>query len=321
MAETTFKVDNWLIQETYNLFGARRAGQMFLPGMEPFGPFDLWATFALYSLLDPNNPTAAVETTPTELLETLEFAKTVSEALGGYATFTSEQYALIEEALHRLYSVEVNLEGFYSVKTGGRGRPSKQRVAYRGRILVEYAYIYPPEVTPPEHTRGKRVNVNRTKTTNGEPPPPIWKLADGPRPVGIMYRLSPRLTEGLQGGNIGKTIFPLQLFKLRPQLQPYPIATRLLVWISRQTKRTFSRTVDGLASEINVKGKDRRRTRKTLLDYLALLKDLGIVEDFAAVGDRVTITKAAAWHFPRGDKKLALGGDDDAEEGDDEATD
>lgn len=315
MSETTFKVDNWLIQESYNLFGARRAGQMFLPGMEPFGPFDLWATFALYSLLDPNNPTAAVETTPTELLETLEFAKTVSEALGGYATFTSEQYGLIEETLHRLYSVEVSLRGFYSVRAGGRGRPAKQWVEYQGRILVEYAYIYPPDVTPPDHApRGKRVNVNRTKTTNGEPPPPIWKLADGPRPVGIMYRLSPRLTEGLQGGNIGKTIFPLQLFKLRPQLQPYPIATRLLVWISRQTKRAVSRTVDGLASEINVKGKDRRRTRKILLDYLALLKDLGVVKTFAALGDRVTITKADAWHFGKGDKKLASGeGDEDGE--------
>lgn len=288
---------------------ARRAAQMYLPGMEPFGPFDLWATFALYSLLDPNNPTAAVQTTPTELLETLEFAKTISLALG-YTTFTSEQYTLIEESLHRLYSVEVNLRGFYSVKTGGRGRPSKQWVEYKGRMLVEYAYIYPPDVTPPDHApRGKKVNVNRTKTTNGDPPPPIWKLIDGTRPVGIMYRLSPRLTEGLQGGNIGKTVFPLQLFKLRPQLQPYPIATRLLVWITRQTKPTFSRTIDGLASEINVKGKDRRRTRKSLLDYLALLEDLGIVQDFAATGDRVTITKADAWHFGKGDKKLASGED------------
>lgn len=317
MTETTFKVDNWLIQESYNLFGARRtAAQMFLPGMEPFGPFDLWATLALYSLLDPNNPTDAVETTPTELLETLEFAKTVSEALGGYATFTSEQYGLIEESLHRLYSVKVQLRGFYSVKTGGRGRPSKQWVEYNERILVSYGYIYPPDVTPPEHTRGKRVNVNRTKTTNGDPPPPIWKLTDGPRPVGIRFRLSPDLVEGLQGGRIGTTVFPLQIFKLRPQLINSPIATRLLVWITRQTKRTFSRAIDGLASEINVKGKDSRRTRKTLLDYLALLKDLGIVEGFAAVGDRVTITKADAWHFPRGDKKLASEDTDDDPEGD-----
>lgn len=247
----------------------------------------------------------------------MEFAKTVSEALGGYETFTSEQYGLIEESLHRLYSVEVYLRDFYTVKTGGRGRPSKQWVEYRGRILVSYKYIYPPDVTPPESAhRGKRVNVNKTKTSTGEPPPPIWKLTDGPRPIGIEFRLSPDLVEGLQGGKIGATIFPLQpLFALRPKLQSRPLATRLLVWSLRQTKRTFSRTIDGLANEINAKGKDQRRTRKNILDYLAILKELGVVENFVAVGDRVTITKADAWHFPKGDKKLALEGEDNEGEG------
>lgn len=55
-------------------------------------------------MIDQKKPTAPIKTTYTELLKTLEFAKTVSDALEGHTTFTSDQYQTIEESLHRLHS-------------------------------------------------------------------------------------------------------------------------------------------------------------------------------------------------------------------------
>lgn len=302
MANEGFKVDNWLIQNASKLFGTRRAVQLALPGMEPFSPFDLWATLGLYSLLDSADPTAEVRTTPTAILDVLNFAKVVSEALG-YPTYTSDDYGMIDESLQRLFTVEVHLRDYYEIKKGGRGRPSKEWVEYSGRILVSYKYHYPEDVTPPEVApRSKRINVNRATTPDGQPGPPIWKLNDSSKATGISFRFAPDLVQGLQGGNIGATVFPIQVFKLRPELQPYPIATRLLVWTLRQTRSTIDRKLDTLANEINIRGKDRRRNRETLIKYLGLLEDLGIVADVQVdhLSNRVIYRKATDWHFPKG---------------------
>ena len=325
---TTFKVDNWLIQNVPNTFGARRpkldSDQLYLPGLEPFGPFDLWATFALYSLLDQERPEEAVRTTPTELLEILEFAKFVSDALAGYETFKSKHYRMVEEALHRLYTVNVNWKGYYKVMTGKRGRPEKRWIDYNDRILVRVGYIYPEGVTPPENERpSQRKNVNKAMTTTGEPGPPIYKLTTGPKPEFVEFRFAPDLVKGLKGENIGSTTIPQQFFNLRAKFQPYPLATRLLVWTFRQTARRMTRDIDRLIAELNFKGVDATRNRRQLLDFFAMLQEAGVVESFHfdPTTNKITFKKADAWHFPRGKKtELEEGdhGDEDGEEADDE---
>ena len=303
MTRDTFGVDNWWVQNSPTLYGTRRVRQLYLPGMEPFSPFDLWATLGLYSLIAPADPTAEVRTTPTAILDVLNFAKVVNEAFG-YPTHTSDDYRMIDEALQRLFTVEVHLRNYYNkVKKGSRGRPSKEWVEYSGRILVSYKYHYPEDVTPPEVApRSKRINVNRATTPDGQPGPPIWKLNDSSKATGISFRFAPDLVQGLQGGNIGATIFPIELFTLRPQLQPYPIATRLLVWTLRQTRSTIDRKLDTLANEINIRGKDRKRNRESIVKYLELLEELGIVADLQVdpLNNRVIYRKATGWHFAKG---------------------
>ena len=73
--------------------------QLALPGLAPFGAFDEWNVLGLYSLLDPEHPTAPVSTTYTELAETLQFSRVVSTALEGYETFPSETYDMVAESL------------------------------------------------------------------------------------------------------------------------------------------------------------------------------------------------------------------------------
>lgn len=311
MTRQTFRVDNALIQTAPALFASSRrtAVQMSLPGLTPFGPFDYWATLALYSLLDPQRPGDPVQTTPTELLRTLDFAREVSEALAGYGTFQTEAYDLINDTLHRLYTVEVYLKNFWSVKTGKAGRPKKQWVEFRGRILVSYQYTYAPGITPAHMLpAGRRRNVNTATAANGEAGPPIWREVEGPRPVGIEYRLSPDLIKGLTGeaGNIGATILPVKIFGLRPTFGPYPTATRLLVWVCRQTAQTVTRYIDKLADELAVKGHDRRRNREAILRGFVMLKTAGVIDDFAVEGEKITFTKAVGWHFAR-----AVEGDED----------
>ena len=324
----TFKVDNRFIQNVPSTFGSRRpklgSDQLYLPGLEPFGPFDLWATFALFSLLDQERPEEVVRTTPTELLEILEFAKVVSDALAGYETFKSKHYRMVEEALHRLYTVQVNWRGYYNVMTGKRGRPEKRYVDYNDRILVRVGYIYPEGVTPPEQERPtKRKNVNKAMTTTGEPGPPIYKLTSGPKPEFVEFRFAPDLVKGLQGEMIGSTTIPLQFFNLRAKFQPYPLATRLLVWTLRQTARRMTRDIDRLINELNFKGVDATRNRRQLLDFFAMLQEVGVVESvhFDPTTNKVTFKKGEAWHFPRGRKTpIEEGdhGDEDGEEVDDE---
>ena len=308
---TTFKVDNIFIQGVPALFGQKRAVQLALPGLAPFGTFDLWATLALYSLLDPDKPEEEHQTTYTELLSTLQFTRNVSEALG-FETFTTGEYRLVEETLHRLFTVEVQTKGFYRVpvvnqKTGkpGRGRPKKRPVDYRGRILVTLRYIYPADVESPDHLPpSKRRNVNRAKTLNGETPPAIWQRTEGPRPVAVGFRFHPDLVEGLKGGNIGATTIDLRLFGLRKTLGRNLTATRLLVWTLRQTAQTLTRRLSGLADELNLEARQPSRSRAALVAAFDLLKTAGVVADFSTFerddGETwVTFTKAADWHFAR----------------------
>lgn len=316
---TTFKVDNLFIQGVPALFGQKRAVQLALPGLAPFGTFDLWATLALYSLLDPAKPEEEHQTTYTELLSILKFTRIVSEALGSFETFATGDYRLVEETLHRLFTVEVQTKGFYRVpvvnqRTGkpGRGRPRKRPVDYRGRILVTLRYIYPVDVESPDHLPpSKRRNVNQAKTLNGEPPPAIWQRTEGPRPVAVGFRFHPDLVEGLKGGNIGATTIDLRIFGLRKTLGRNVTATRLLVWTLRQTAQTMTRRLSGLADELNLEARQPSRSRAALVTAFGLLEDAGVVAAFSTEerddGETyVTFTKAADWHFATSKKPPAL---------------
>jgi hypothetical protein len=282
--------------------------------MEPFGMFDLWVVFGCYSLLNPKKPTDPVVVTLTDFLEILDFSRVLSEALGFYRTFPSDAYALVRESLHRLFTVEAVYRGEWSVKTGKRGRPKRQVVEYHSRILSSYAYIYPPDVIPPDQLpESKRRNVNKATTPTGEPPPPIWMLKNGPKPEGIRYRIAEDLLRGITGDDphIGATIVPVRIFGLRPTFQQYPTATKLLGWTIRQTNQEIKRDLDNLAYHMNMKGKDRHKNRRNLLDYLALLKEAGVIEDLVVEGETVTFSKSADWHFGRRVEREELGNEGD----------
>ena len=308
---TTFRVDNQLIENAPRTFLAKRgpvdlqAVQLSLPGdFAPFGPFDYWATLALYSLVDPKKPTAPIKTTYSELLNTLEFAKIVSNALEGYTTFASDQFNLIEESFHRLFTVEVNWRNQWRVKTGKKGRPKQQWVEYHGRILASFQYTYAPGVTPPSMLKpSKRRNVNKAKTAAGESGPPIYRATEGPRPIGIEYTFAPDMVRGLSGDdpNIGATILPIKLFQLRKTFSNNHTATLLLVWVCRQTANPKTIDLSKLADRLNMNTKNPSRNRAALIEYFALLKKSGVVEDFTVSEEtnHVTFTKGDDWHFGR----------------------
>ena len=297
----TFKIDNWLLENMPKTFGARALQLHFpIPSLEPFGIFDFWATMGLYYHLDPRKPTDPVVIKPTTLLETLEFSREISDALAGYDTFSSRSYRMLDSALHRLYSVEVDWRNFWNVRTGKRGRPQKQWVEYKGRILTTYAYVYPPDVIPPDQLpESKRRNVNKVTTPTNEPPPPIWMLENGPKPQGVRYRIAEDLLRGITGDDphIGATIAPARIFKLRATFKQYPIATKFMAWTIRQANPHIKRNLDVLAQQLNMKGKDRGKTHRSLLEYADLLQGAGVIEDLAHEGEDILFTKAIDWYY------------------------
>lgn len=318
----TFRVDNRILQPAPSIFGAkmREPNQLALPGISdpPLGPFDEWAAYGLYALLDPANPIAPVTTTPTKLLEVLGFAREVSTALAGYQTFSSDGYQMVEEALHRLFSVEIERQDFWNVKLSGkRGRPKRQLVVFKGRILSSYELIYPVGVTPahllPPEQR-ENVNLAIDLIPNA---PPIWRIKNGPRPEGIRYRINPDLVKGLTGEdpNIGATIMPFKIFALRKIFGRIPTATRLLVWVMRQTAHTMTRDLDGLAKELRLDPGHPSYMRKQLINGFKMLQDNRVIETFSTQTDdktgatRVEFTKSKDWYL---DPELTEEGQDDA---------
>jgi hypothetical protein len=213
---------------------------------------------------------------------------------------------MVEEALHRLYTVEVDQRSLYNVSTDDGGR-ARQAVVYRGRILVSFEYVYAPGVTPPGGLpASKRRNVNKAKTASGEAGSPIYKHADGKtRPVGIRYRFAPDMVAGLTGGaRIGSTVFPFDFFGLRSEIGNNPTATSLAVWVTRQLAPTMKRSLDRLAAELNLDPKRTSRNRDALTQAFDTLKKLEVIESFevnrpAEGGPIVTFTKGQKYHFAR----------------------
>lgn len=304
MSDKTFRLDNIVIEAVPTLFGTTKKSQLYLPGMEPFGTFDLWATLACYSLLDPAKPAAPVTVTLTDFVELLNFSRTISEALGHYRTFPSDAYAMVRESLHRLFTVEAVFAGDYQVKTGKRGRPRKQVVEYHFRIITSYKYIYPAgTILPDQLPESRRRNVNRAKTLKGEEGPPIWASIEGPKPDAVEFRVSEELIRGLtkEDPHIGATILRHEIFKLRRRIPPRDTTTvKTLLFVCRQISKTWRITLDKLVARMKLDPANTGRNRTTVLRSLSLLQSLGVIEGFShnPKTDVVTIEKADDWHFP-----------------------
>lgn len=302
--DKTFHVDNFFMQAAPGIIGAR-ATQLSLPGMEPFSIFDFWVAMGCYSLVDPKKPKEPVTVTLSQVIEVLDFAKTIATDAAGYAwaTYSSDSYALIRESFHRLYSVDVNIRGEYSVRTRQGGRRQRRPVEYHGRLLSSYMYIYPRDVIPPDQLpESKRKNVNQAKTLKGEPGPPVWELTDGPKPEAIQFRIADEMLRGLtkEDPNIGATIFPVRVFQLRRSLPSRDKTTpTVLAWVIRQTSRRPKIALDKLVKWVGFAGRNVERNRRSVLQSLATLKKAGVIEafDHDPKTDQVKIVKADEWHY------------------------
>lgn len=304
----TFRIDNQTI-ESLQVFGRNtpKPGQMYFPGMEPLGPFDLWLTLGCYYLLDPKKPTAPVFVDLSTILRTLDFSQALAKATGDYQwlTFSSDDFARVKEAFHRLRTVEFPILGYWKLKTG-RGRPRKRLVESYAGILASYGYYYPADVIPPDQLpEAKRRNVNQSLTTKNEPGPAIYQRTDV-KPEGVYFQMSEPVVRALIEGetrHIGATILPAEVFKFRNQLSRNLAATKLLLRTCRQTSKRWTIGLDKLVRQAGL-GETRNvgRDRQATLDAVGLLQGLGVVEGFShdPKTDKVVIVKAENWHFPAG---------------------
>jgi hypothetical protein len=307
MTTGIFKIDNVWLQTMSHYYGQKRSVQLHLPGMEPFTHFDAWATLALYSTLDPKEPHKPVRIKPTDLLKLLKFTKIVADAEAGYESFPTQNYRMIEESLHRLRTVELTLTWSKTEKKKGKsGRPRKLTFERHTSVLWAYTYIYEDdegEFTGEQLPPGERVNVNEALTLDNEPGPPIYR-ADRRRYKEIEYRMSDELITGLRGadGGIGFTPAPLRIFELRPKLHDYPTATKLLVWSLRQVRpegEPIKIDVDKLVVFTGLKGRNRSRNRESIINYLGMLQEYGVLEqvNYDRRNNQISFFRSKQWQF------------------------
>lgn len=304
-----FKVDNQWLQRSPSLFAPKVTSptQLSLPGItRQLTAFDEWASYALYALLDPNNPTAPVRMTTTEYLEILNFVRDISNSLGGYETFASDDYRMAVNSLHRLYSIELERLDYWNVKKPGqKGRPKNRLVEFKGRFLISYSLIYPKGVTPahllpPE----EREDMNLMKDYIPDAPP-IWRAKNRPRPDELEYRIHPDLVRGLtkEDPNIGFTYMPFKIFSLRPEFGRNPTATRVMMWVMRQTANSMTRDLDGLVNELNLDPKHRTYMKNQVIKGFEKLQKAGVITAFQVNTDNtfgkpeISFTKSKNWYL------------------------
>jgi len=280
--------------------------QLTLPGLtRRLPPFVEWASYGLYSLLDPKNPTAPVRTTPTELLDVLGFARDFSSSLAGYETHTSDSYRMVEEALHLLYSIELERWDDWNVRYPGQKRRKRQTVHLFGRFLTSYKLIYPEGVTSADFLPDEeREDINITKGLIPDARP-IWRAKNGPRPEGIEYQIDPDLVRGLtkEDPNIGSTKMPFKIFELRKTFGRNPTATRVLVWVMRQAANSMTRDLDSLVRELKLDPDHMSYMRGQIIKAFEMLEKERVVESFSiqAVDSsgrgEVTFIKSKDWYL------------------------
>lgn len=305
----TFKIDNQWLQRSPSLFAPKVTSliQLSLPGMDRrLFAFDEWASYALYALLDPEDPNAPVRMTMTEFLETLGFVREISSFLGGYETFASDDYQTGVASLHRLYSAELERLDYWDVKKPGqKGRRDRRPVVFKGRFLISYSLIYPKGVTeadllPPE----EREDINVTKNYIPDAPP-IWKAKNRPRPESIEYRIHPDLVRGLtaEDPNIGFTYMPFKIFELRREFGRNPTATRVLIWVMRQAKNAMTRDLDGLVKELRLDPEHKKYMKNQVIKSFEKLQKSGVIFTFQVNTDNtsgkteLSFVKSKDWYL------------------------
>jgi hypothetical protein len=305
----TFLVDNQLIQMGPYIFDQSRAGmpyQLWLDGQSPFSTFDYWATVALYSQLDQKNPEDTVFVKPTDLLDLLKFTKGISESEGySWQSNQSRDYALVEESLHRLRTIEVSFtRPSDKVRLAGqKGRLKNQSVEYRLSILQSYGYAYPEDVTPPEllmPADRTKMLLNVNKVNIRQPgTPAIWKYREelGFKPTAYHFRFATDLVRGIskQDPNIGATITPVKIFTLRSQLQKSQIKTAMLFWTIRQTSQDIQSKFPNLLKALNGDEERPARQYKRIEETLEIMRTAEVIEGFTIEGELLTIRKNKKW--------------------------
>ena len=306
----TFRVDNGLLQNL-QIYGSRtpKPDQPYLPGLEPLGPFDLWLTLGCYRLLDPKHPDAPVEATLTEVLETLEFSRVITEAETGYRfeTFKTDDYTRIRESFHRLRTLEFPIRGYWNL-TSTKGKKNRRLIEVQTGILSWYGYTYDDNVIPPDQVvDDRRRNINRALTTRNESGPPIYELL-GISPRGIAFQMArPVILSLLEGEteHIGATIYRSDIMKFRRPLSRNLAATKLVLRITRQHSLKWRIRLDNLTKQAGLTNKNQAtRNREAALKSLQLLESLRIIRGFNhdLKTDIVTIAKSEDWHFPSKNK-------------------
>lgn len=314
-SQKTFQVDNQWLQRGPSLYLTKVKDplQLTLPGMtRRLPPFVEWASYGLYALLDPDKPTAPVRTTPTELLDVLGFARDFSSSLSGYETFSSDSYRMVEEALHLLYSVELERWDYWNVRKPGQKRRRRQLVRLVGRFLTSYKLIYPEGVTPADFLPDEeREDINITKGLLPDSRP-IWRAKDGPRPEGIEYQIDPELVRGLskEDPHIGITRMPFKIFELRKTFGRNPTATRVLVWVMRQAANTMTRDLDGLVRELNLDTDHMSYMRGQIIKAFEMLEREGVIVSYEIMAvdssgrGEVAFVKSKDWYLDEPEDNL-----------------
>lgn len=313
----TFPIDNQIIQWAPKIFALQKrpTTQPYLPGFEkPLPPFAEWVVYGLYALIDPNNPSKPILTTPTEILEILDFARDLSHALGDTTTYSSDQYELINESLDLLFTTEIYQTGYWKtyVPAGqtskGKKKTGKYAYTFRGHILSNYTFIYPENVTPAELLPdGEKINISKAKYQDRA----IWKRKEGPRPIGIELQLDPRLIRGLTGEtpNIGATTVPFKIFELRKAFPKNQTLKRLLFYVLRQANQTMSnQDLDKLVKQLDLDSRRKAKTRKDIIQGFELLKNSGVIKAYKVTEAdtsgkaKITFTKSPDWYLDDQDR-------------------
>ena len=314
----TFPVDNATLQIAPDLFAASRrkssAIQPYLPGLDkPLPPFAEWLLYGIYSLIDPNNPAAVIQTTPTELLRIMEFSQEAAAEPGHYPTYSSDQYELINEGLDLLFTTEIQeiTKGPWkryrpkgqkrrSKKDNKDSKPDTFIFFFRGHVLSSYEFVYPDNVTPAKNSPEEEVeNISRSGSGS------IMKRKIGPRPVWIRLTLDERLIRGLTGhpDNIGTTLIPFDVYKIRKAYPKNRPLHRLLFYILRTTEQSLSnQDLDKLVKTLALDTRRSSKTRSDIEKAFDILKKTGVVESYKIEDEstsarvKLSFTKSKDWY-------------------------
>lgn len=314
----SFPADNAAIQIAPELYAHSRrkamALQPFLPGLDkPLPPFAEWLLMGLYSLIDQDHPSDPIRTTPTELLRIMEFSQEVAGDTGRHTTYSSDKFELIKETLDQLFTAEIReiKKGKWQRyhKKGDKESSKKSNklskkddtytFVFRGHVLSSYEFIYPPNVTPAKYLPEDEVeNISRFEKGL------IIKRKIGPRPIGIQLTIDERLIRGFTGhpDNIGTTLLPYDIFKIRKDYPTNRTLHRLLFYVARTVDpNPDNQDLDKLINQLKLDKRRKTQTQNNIFQAFEILQSYGVITSFSFVEDtsgnvKYSFVKSEDWH-------------------------